>query len=402
MTWHAVWRWSVLGVLTSPAALRAQTFDSTFTRQVAPGVTHRRLVVNSVPWNINVVTVRLDTPGLAVQAAHAKDTFLGRETVAEIAARHQRDGEQVLAAINADFFQLSDGAPINNFVVEGNWWRGLRAWPTAAPSHSQFALTQAGRPLIERFSWVGTVSSRRYPEFALDGLNAAPGADGVTLFTQRYGASTPRDSAGRVLFDVPLTPVGHPGDTVLFQVADTVRSGGGSSLAGRAVLVGGATARNRLVALGPPGTPVRFLASVLPDRGKLATLVGGLPRLVVHGKGIADTALADAEGTNANLRLRHPRSAIGFTRDSTTLLLVTVDGRQPGSAGMDLMELSQLMLTLGAFEAVNLDGGGSTTLVVAGEVVNRPSDAGGPRTVGNALLVVQGPPPPPSRRPRPH
>jgi exopolysaccharide biosynthesis protein len=84
---------------------------------------------------------------------------------------------------------------------------------------------------------------------------------------------------------------------------------------------------------------------------------------------------------------RHPRTAAGLRGDGT-LLLVTVDGRQPElSVGMTIDELASLMRELGADTALNLDGGGSTTMVVAGKLVNSPSDAGGERPVSDALLV---------------
>lgn len=78
-------------------------------------------------------------------------------------------------------------------------------------------------------------------------------------------------------------------------------------------------------------------------------------------------------------------------------MLVAVDGRQPGySAGMSLRELATLMRALGARDAINLDGGGSTTLVSADphaagalRTANHPSDAGGERAVGDALAVVR-------------
>lgn len=373
-----------LSGLSTGTVHSAQRFDSTFTTPLAPGVMLQRHVVNAVPWNINVVTVDLRAAHVGVQAAHANGSFLGRESVLAMTDREKGRGRQVVAAINADFFRLADGEPTNNFVVDGEWWRGVHDWSGGVAVHSQFAVTSRGALLIDRFNWNGTVSTVRYPSFGLDGLNVRPGPEAVALFTSRFGAATPRDSVGRTLFEVVLRPVG-PGR---FRIADSVRGGGGSSLDRQVVLVGGGATRNRLQALGPPGTLLRLTTGVTPDRGPLAALVGGLPRLVVHGRGEADTALADAEGTNANLRLRHPRSAVGFSRDSSRLFLVTVDGRQPSSAGMDLRELSALMLTLGAFEALNLDGGGSTTLVAGGQVVNRPSDAGGPRTVANAILVT--------------
>ncbi len=70
-------------------------------------------------------------------------------------------------------------------------------------------------------------------------------------------------------------------------------------------------------------------------------------------------------------------------------LMVTVDGRQPGvSVGMNLQELAEYLLSLGAIDAMNLDGGGSTTMFLGGKVVNTPSDKEGERKVGDALLVT--------------
>jgi exopolysaccharide biosynthesis protein len=85
---------------------------------------------------------------------------------------------------------------------------------------------------------------------------------------------------------------------------------------------------------------------------------------------------------------RHPRTAIARLKDGR-VLLATVDGRQPGvSAGMSLPELADLILEFGAVEGINLDGGGSTTMVVNGKVVNIPSDQTGERPVSDAILVL--------------
>ena len=71
------------------------------------------------------------------------------------------------------------------------------------------------------------------------------------------------------------------------------------------------------------------------------------------------------------------------------LLLATVDGRQPGwSAGVTLAEAARLMRALGARDALNLDGGGSTAMTVRGELVNRPSDPAGERPVSDGVFVL--------------
>jgi hypothetical protein len=86
---------------------------------------------------------------------------------------------------------------------------------------------------------------------------------------------------------------------------------------------------------------------------------------------------------------RHSRTAVGVTGDGR-LLLVVVDGRQPGySRGMTLRELAELLRRLGAVQAMNLDGGGSSEMVVNGLTANRPSD-GRVRGIANALVVLPG------------
>ena len=113
----------------------------------------------------------------------------------------------------------------------------------------------------------------------------------------------------------------------------------------------------------------------------IAEMIAGDPQLLRAGNSLAPFAGAVAAE-------RHPRTAIAVTSDRK-VLLVTVDGRQPGySAGMTLVELATLLSRLGASEAINVDGGGSTTSVVNGRVVNRPSDAAGERPVANAIGVV--------------
>lgn len=82
---------------------------------------------------------------------------------------------------------------------------------------------------------------------------------------------------------------------------------------------------------------------------------------------------------------RNPRTAIGYTAEGEALLLV-VDGRQAASRGASLIELAEILLDLGAVEAMNLDGGGSSTMVVGETLVNRPSD-GSERPVASALLL---------------
>jgi exopolysaccharide biosynthesis protein len=83
----------------------------------------------------------------------------------------------------------------------------------------------------------------------------------------------------------------------------------------------------------------------------------------------------------------HPRSAIGYTADGDLILFVA-DGRQMGSRGTDLIDLAEIMMDLGCVEALNLDGGGSSTLVVNGVRLNRPLGGSIERAVMSAVTVI--------------
>jgi hypothetical protein len=114
-------------------------------------------------------------------------------------------------------------------------------------------------------------------------------------------------------------------------------------------------------------------------------VVGGFPLLIHQGDRVGDLGVTDRPSFAA---ARHPRTAVGYDVDGNQLWILVVDGRQPGhSDGMTLPELATALEAMGVEEALNLDGGGSTVMVLGGEAVSRPSDAQGERPVVNALAV---------------
>jgi exopolysaccharide biosynthesis protein len=122
--------------------------------------------------------------------------------------------------------------------------------------------------------------------------------------------------------------------------------------------------------------------------------VGGRPRLLRDSVIVPEVDTGGNPGFAAG---RHPRTAVGIANNGKRLILVVVDGRRAAySDGMTLRELATLMLALGARDALNLDGGGSTTMLIESnatkrlEIVNRPSDPQGERAVGDALAIVRG------------
>lgn len=101
------------------------------------------------------------------------------------------------------------------------------------------------------------------------------------------------------------------------------------------------------------------------------TVVSGGPLLVEHGR--VQVRVAEEKIPADIAKGRAPRTALGIKKDGT-LLMVVVDGRSNNSAGLTLTELATYMLRLGAREAVNFDGGGSSVMAINGQVVNKPSD----------------------------
>ena len=175
-------------------------------------------------------------------------------------------------------------------------------------------------------------------------------------------------------------------------------------------LVGPCISAGRVVSPGrDDGRPSPVLALTKDRRARIAMLTSreldGMDAVV---SGLAETGgrsggLLVEHGTNAGAAAlprpleRHPRTAAGLTADGRTLILVVIDGRQPGwSIGLTLPELADLMIGLGAESAVNLDGGGSSSFVFAPpdepQVTNRPSD-GHWRPVGSSLGVYLKPKP---------
>lgn len=129
--------------------------------------------------------------------------------------------------------------------------------------------------------------------------------------------------------------------------------------------------------------------AIMLTESQLDQIDGFTPTHAIAGRTILDNGEI-VPGEDNFFLARHPRTIVGLSEDSQTLFLVTIDGRQPGySTGASLAEAAGIMLHLGATMALNVDGGGSTTMVVrdpdgASQLVNSPS-GGSERVVGSNL-----------------
>jgi hypothetical protein len=389
--------WAALSLGLVMQAARGQTGDTVDARQLAPGVEYRHFIDQNGPNSIHLVRVDLRRSDLEIRALRPHDALTGREKPSEMARRSSNDSVTVLAAVNGDFFNLDTGENENNQVIGGEWWKGLKVtdspYDTYDNTHIQFGIDQRGKPLMDRFMFDGVAFDRTAatPIITVN-FNPSGKPEGTALFTHRFGGHSPRDTT-RQTVEVTLGPLTRRGDTLLYVVRGPASPASGSAIPAQGAILSayGAGARSREVQAMKPGDTIRVLLTTLPRvrGGSPRLLIGGWPRILRDGDTVAGEAPVFEGTISRNAEMRHGRTAVGFSRDSTTLLLLTVDGRSDKSVGVTLVELANLMRRLGAWQAMNLDGGGSTTMVVDGAVVNVPSDATGEREVGNVLAVLR-------------
>ncbi len=385
---------SALSLSRLSAQTSHQPVDSTAT--IGPGVEYRHLVDPAGPWRIHLLRIDLTNPALRLRHARAGDSLRSRERTSAMAARMSTAAEQVVAAVNADFFDLASGENENNQVLAGEWWKGLPVtespFDTYDNAHAQFALTQNGQPAIDRFILEGSawVRGLRTPVLTVNALTTGT-QEGTALFTPRFGAAIPRDTV-RITAAAPLVSAGTRGDTLLYLRRGPVLHTAGAPIPSNGAVLTAFGARVRELDAMAEGDTVRILLTTqprLPDQRPPALLMGGWPQILRDGQNVAAMS-ATTEGTiSRNAEARHPRTAVAVSRNGKTLWLYVVDGRSTASVGMTLVELADRLRALGAWQALNFDGGGSTAMIINGRVVNSPSDPTGERAVGNALLLMQ-------------
>ena len=363
----------VLALLASPA--RADTsrypftvpagFNVTDSREIAPGLIQARLVRKDPAAVVNVAA-RTAGSVARLQVMLSNDAIAGpeprREPVSSICIR-----VHCLAAVNGDFFGEAEHEPVGAVVT------GDQLLRSPNERHHQFIEADDGSFSTGQMTWRGKLVPSDLQPIDLGGVNRPREANEIVLYTPGQGPSTGQNRYGAELVLQILRPAGPVllGKTTLVRLAELRHDGDTPIPPDGAVLSGhgrGQRALEDLWARVQSGTadPEALLRlDVTPDARES---VGGSPILVRDGKRWF------ANDDRPLYALRAPRTMAGWTANGT-LMLVTVDGRQGGySLGMTMVEAADLMIGLGAVEAINFDGGGSTAFVVNGSVVNRPSD----------------------------
>ncbi len=347
------------------------------TRPVAPGVTLRSFdrygpdAYTGAPTWLQGDSLTVDlTKGTTVDYLFPGQVAKGAplSTIANDAG--------AVAAVNGDFFDINNSnAALGVGIKDGELIQSPHSEPAWRQSSAIF--TEDGIGDIGEVFFQGTITTPDGP-LPLDGVNKPTlKADGIEAFTPLWGTYCRcRATQGATA----VTEVEVRDNTV---VAVRDAAGEGAIPADSRILVGRDGGAAALKALAPGDrVTIDYRARTAEDQ-KIHAAINGRQLLVVDG--VAQKASA---GNNTPAA---PRTALGFSQDGRKMFLLSADGRQPAFAeGLGLDELANMMVELGAWSAVNLDGGGSTTIVAREpgsttvQLENRPSD-GAERNVPNGL-----------------
>jgi hypothetical protein len=335
-----------------------------------------------------VIKFRRDAADLELAQGYAfgRRSSQTKQAVSTIAAQYdQPPGYDVLAAVNGSFF--GSGNDITGLLGTGNNLVQLPSlgfvWPTFAYLDNGECFITVNPGITDNQLRFGEGSS-----IGIDLLNEDRAANTLVVYTPDWGPSTTSTIQGT---EVVLTGVNYPlrPNKTMSGIVSLVRTGAASL--NNAIPAGGVV----LAARDAKGTELATKAVVgqrVTFRISLSQSLLNNQRFLIDGagwilqNGSANTA--EWERYNSSFTGRNPRTALAWGPEH--LYMVVVDGRQTGySVGMSFAELAAFLRdTLGATDAVNLDGGGSSTMVVDGTLRNRPSD-GSQRAVPNAVMLVR-------------
>ena len=338
---------------------------------------------------------------LHFEAAIAKDQILGKETVRSIANRRsQHSDRRVLVAINGGFGVLGDmkgyGGALENLHIQA----GELMTQPASDKEACFGVTSEGDFLVGPVEMEAAVIIDTY-RFSLECINQRflDGCQSI-LYTPRMGDSTHTNR--KRSYEIILTGLQSPimGGYESEFVVDRFGKGGDSLIPDSGVVI---AFRSRIdkkletqLSKGRAGKIAIGLKPAIWNRAIQA--IGGRIRLIKNGRineAIERHHRAQKQHTpgkrQRDLALSYePRTALGY--NAQKLILIVADGRRPEySTGLSLYRLASFLIELGATEAINLDGGSSSTFVVDGEVVNRPSGQRERDVLNAAFITVDQP-----------
>ncbi|MFU2014964.1 phosphodiester glycosidase family protein [Peribacillus butanolivorans] len=355
------------------------------------------------PWVVNILEIDPKKFKGKVLPELGTEIVPGKEKLTSISAR-----TGAIATVNGGYFVMgpSDGTEGD---LAGASMIGGELISEAVNGRTSLVLS-GNRAQIASVETKLSVTASDAAKRELDGLNRKPGlirgcggiGDNLNFAKHDF---TCTDSGELIQFTSSFGAKTEPGDGVEVnlnskgEVTEVRKSRGSFIPLKGSVLAGTGDAANWLLAHAKLGAKLKVNTRILADKQPLKaapkiSIVNGGPQLLHDGK---EKINAVKEGFNWSENpefyykfgeRRNPRTLAGVTEEGK-ILLVTVDGRQPFySVGANFKESARLMKALGAVDAVNLDGGGSTAMTVGSKLVNRTSDAAGERPIGDAIVIL--------------
>lgn len=386
MIYRNIRRIGLLSITLLIAVCSVPSWSDSWTKELAHGISLTQTIesqgTDGAEQVINVLRVDPKAPGVRVQAAIGRDRVYGldaakgRETVRTMARRLK-----AVAAVNADYFGWT-GNPLGLLISDGELIKD--PWP----GRVVFGMTAEKKFIFDQLHLDGRITLEDGRFFSIAGINRSRGHNELVLFTPKFFSSTLTSKEGTEAVircdDCKL----RAGGSMTGTVTDLRPLSGDIPLLPGTVVISGSFMGAKFIGDNlKPGTRVTLKLDL---RGSSTTgwdrveqSVGGGPWLVKDGRVFVDAQ--EEKFQSSFYQGSHPRTAVGVTSDDK-LLIVTVDGRQKWSRGMSLNSLAQLMRSLGCLQAMNLDGGGSTTLATGVGVINSPS-TGSERAVADAIAV---------------
>lgn len=374
--------------------------DTTFHAQIGPGTTQTSLLLTGPDTTLTVfyLTVDLTNPYVDIRTVCAKDHLAGAQTVTDMAESHSVEGESLyFAGINGGFFAMSGkandgktsivGRPHHATVAEGEIFR-----TSTSSICRHFGITADKVPYLSNASvdFTGTITSATQ-SYEISGVNVDAGNNKLILYTDKMPGQVTQvtGSSFPLYYEIALMPESGeklvPGRRCKMRVSGSWARGTNMAVPDGGYVISGKGMSGVFVQSLNDGDEVEVYLPMSFDGEEVPVdnLVTGNPKILGGG------TVLDTEGERSDAVEWHPRTSIGYSKDKKTLIMLVCDGRTSVSRGVRTRELADLMRYAGAYEALNLDGGGSSTLYTSMlGVRNHPSSNGVQRQVGDGVFVV--------------
>jgi hypothetical protein len=364
---------SLFSTTTGQAAEKTSAFP-----EVVPGLTYVHERIGDQPWSIHVLKIDRSRNDFKLISTLGQGKLFGLQQMSKQIEDVPAELGKPVAAVNGDFFEIEEG-PYKGDLCGLHICQGeIVSDPKGGAS---FWIDPAGQfhqdPVRSQFQV--TWPNGNTTPFS---LNQQRNDNAAVLYTPTLGESTRTEGGVELVLEavdaenwLPL----NAGKTYRAKVKSVLNAGNTPLSPEIMVLSIGAKLVDKIPAI-KIGDTIILSTATTPSLANVATAIGGGPVLVHEGK----------IQLNSN-QDRHPRTMIGW--NDKYFFFVVVDGRQEGlSKGMNCQEMAELMFKLGATEAMNIDGGGSSTFWLGGQILNSPSD-GNERSVANGLVLLRKPAP---------